>query len=364
MKGKPWWLLVLVLGITLGISGCSGQAKSQTAKVSEQGGTSKAPQGIKELMQYKGADREQILLEGAKKEGLFVLYTQLNQEDADKIQGAFTKKYGIKTQIYRAQGEDVLQKTLTEAQADRIGADAFELDSTFMDILKKEKLLAPFWAPNLDKYPKESKDPDGFWQATRLTFDVLAYNTKMVSPAEVPHTYEDLLKPEYKGIMGIEQINTDWFATLVKYWGEQKNLNVRKGHTLLADLTVAGEFPITINSYNHKIEQLKKKGAPIDWIPLEPVVVIPSGVAVPEKAKHPNAGILFTDFLLSKEGQEILRDLNRVPASTEVQVDPPNLNKGFKFIPLSTDVSSEMEKWDKLSNDLIVQERKNNYGAK
>ncbi len=286
----------------------------------------KAPQGIRELMQYRGADREKVLLAAAKKEGAFVLYAQLNLEDAYKLLGAFQKRYGITGKLYRAQGEDVLQKVLTEAQVGRIGGDAFELDSPFMLILRKEKLLAPFWSPYLDKYPPETKDASGYWQATRLTLDVLAYNTKKMAPSEAPHTYEDLLKPEYKGKLGMEVINADWFATLVRYWGEEKgkayfrklggqNLNMRKGHSMLTDLTVAGEFPITVNAYNHRVEQYKSKGAAIEWVPPEPVVAILSGVAVPEKAKHPAAGILFCDFMLSKEGQEVLRAVKRVPAS-------------------------------------------------
>jgi len=352
-------LALAVLGLCLLAWGWGNTPAAQAAE------KVKVPQGVRELMQYKGADREKVLLAAAKKEGDFVLYAQLNLEDAYRLLGAFQKKYGISGKLYRAQGEDVLQKLLTEAQVGRIGGDAFELDSPFMTILRKEKLLTPFWSPHLDKYAPETKDPNGYWQSTRMTLDVLAYNTKKLPPLEVPHTYEDLLKPEYKGKLGMEAINADWFATLLKYWGEEKgkdyfkklggqSLHMRKGHSLLTDLTVAGEFPITVNAYNHKVEQYKSKGAAIEWVPLEPVVAILSGVAVPEKAKHPAAGILFCDFMLSKEGQEVLRDLKRVPASREVPADPPRLNRGFKFIPLFTESADDYGKWQKLYDDLIV----------
>ena len=266
-------LLLIILGLSFLAFGWGSIPVAQAAEKSR----------IDELMHYKGADRENMLLAAAKKEGEFMLYAQLNQKDSYALLRAFQKKYGIESKLYRAQGESVLQRVLTENQAGRIGADAFELDSPFLTILRKENLLAPFWSPHMDKFPEQTKDPHGYWQAERITVEVLAYNTNKLSRAAAPHTYEDLLKPEYKGKMGIEAVNADWFATLVRYWGEEKGLaffrklgeqklHVRKGHSLLTDLTVAGEFPITITAYNHKVEQYKAKKAPIDWIPLEPAV--------------------------------------------------------------------------------------------
>ncbi len=320
-------------------------------------------------MQYRGADREKVLLAAAKKEGEFILYCQINQDEAQKLMQGFEKKYGIVGKIYRSQGETVLQKVLTEARVGRIGGDAIELDSPYLTILQRENLLTPFWSPYLDNYLPETKDPSGYWQAERLTLEVLAYNTKKLPPSKVPHTFEDLLKPEYEGILGMDSTNAAWFATLVQFWGEEKgmayfrklgaqNLNIRKGHTLLTTLTVAGELPITVTAYNHKVEQFKSEGAPIEWVPLEPVVAILSGVAVPEKAKHPAAGILFCDYILSREGQEVLRDLKRIPAHKDVAANPPRLNRGFKYIPSYNEVSEDYKKWQKLYDDLIARRQK------
>ena len=97
--------------------------------------------------------------------------------------------------------------------------------------------------------------------------------------------------------------------------------DVRKGHVLLAELIAAGEIPVGLTVYNSNAESLKRRGAPIDWLPVEPVVGRPQGIAVARNAPHPHAALLFVDFVLSPEGQELLNSMGRVPVSTKVKTD-------------------------------------------
>src|SRR5207244_5416997 len=118
--------------------------------------------------------------------------------------------------------------------------------------------------------------------------------------------------------------------TLVKKWGEKTGMayfsrladmkpDVRKGHVLLAELIAAGEIPVGLTAYNANAESLKRRGAPIDWVPVQPVVARPQGIGIARNAPHPAAAAAFVDFVLSPEGQELLNSMGRVPVSTKVR---------------------------------------------
>jgi iron(III) transport system substrate-binding protein len=86
-----------------------------------------APGPHRSLYMYQGADRDQRIIEGAKKEKQVVVYTSLNTKDSVPISQAFEKKYGVKVELWRSSSEKVLQRALTEARAGRHAVDAFEL---------------------------------------------------------------------------------------------------------------------------------------------------------------------------------------------------------------------------------------------
>jgi len=92
---------------------------------------------------------------------------------------------------------------------------------------------------------------------------------------------------------------------------------------------VAGEYPLIL-AYNQTIQRLTSRGAPIDWLPLEPAVVQVNPVMLAAKAPHPNSGRLFIDFILSKEGQQMLSGFQRIPVRKDVDPDPPRLFRGYQ----------------------------------
>jgi iron(III) transport system substrate-binding protein len=127
--------------------------------------------------------------------------------------------------------------------------------------------------------------------------------------------------------------------------------DVRKGHVLLAELIAAGEIPVGLTVYNSNAESLKRRGAPIDWLPVEPVVGRPQGIAVARNAPHPHAALLFADFVLSPEGQELLNSMGRVPVSTKVKTE---LNRFAYTMVDPVTVLDEQEKWNKLWEGLFI----------
>ena len=315
-----------------------------------------------DVYMYEGPDREQRLLEGAKKEGTLTIYTSLNLKDSAPITEAFEKKYGIKVALWRAGGEKVVQRALTEARAGRYTPDVFESDGIEIEILAREKMLSEFKSPVFKELPPEAFPPHRQYVVDRFNFFTIAYNTNLVKPDEVPNSYEDLLQPRWLGKVGIEAGDSDWFGSVVKAMGEKEGLayfrkladtrpQVRTGHTLISELVAAGEIPIAATVYNHAVERLAKNGAPIKWKALPPTFGRPGAVAVARNAPHPHAAVLFADFILSREGQELIKQRNRVPSSKAV--DSP-LNKfPYRMIDPAI-VLDESEKWETLWTDLFL----------
>jgi iron(III) transport system substrate-binding protein len=192
---------------------------------------------------------------------------------------------------------------------------------------------------------------------------VQAYNTNLVKKDELPKTYADLLNPKWKGKLGLEAKNQDWFASVVdimgggdkglKYFNDLMAVNgvsPRSGHTLLTNMVVSGEVPLALTVYNYMPEQAKKKGAPVDWFAIEPAVARSNAVGVARKAPHPAAAVLFHDYMLT-EAQAYMVGIDYVPTNVNV----PSPLKGVKIVitdPVQT--LDEAEKWGRLFEDTVL----------
>lgn len=320
-------------------------------------------QSVADIAALQGPDREQRLIEGAKKEGGLMLYTSFSTTDLGTFVTAFEKKYGIKVNHWRSSSENVLQRAVTEARAQRFEVDAFETNGPELEALHREQLLQEVKSPHLAGLVPDAIRPHREWTATRFNIFVAAYNTQLVTKDELPKTWADLAAPRWKGRLGIEAFDHDWFAGVVGALGEAQGLkvfreivaangmSVRKGHTLLSNMVVAGEVPLALTLYHYRPVQLKRKGAPIDWFVIPPAVARPNGVAVARRAPHPHAAVLFFDFLLS-DAQELMPRRNFTPSSAKVAAtlkDTPV----FRLIDPKV-ILDEGDKWTKLWEEIIV----------
>ena len=324
-----------------------------------------AQAGVAEVAMYQGTDREQRLIDGARKEGGLMLYTSFSTSDLGAFVGPFEKKYGIKVTHWRSSSENVLQRAVTEARAGRYEVDAFETNGPELEALHREQLLQVVKSPHIADLVPQAFRPHGEWATTRFNLFVAAYNTNLVKKDELPKSWADLADPRWKGRLGVEAYDHDWFAGVVGALGEARGLklfrdmvaangiSVRKGHTLLSNLVVSGEVPLALTVYYYRPVQLKKKGAPIDWFALPPAVARPNGVAVARRAPHPHAAVLFYDFMLS-DAQEIMLKTDFIPSSARVAAalkDTPQ----FTLIDPKV-VLDEGEKWTKLYDEIIVKQ--------
>src|SRR5258706_15834831 len=206
-----------------------------------------APDPSAAIVQYDRPDREQFLLQGAKKEGEVTVYTSLIQEDLIALSAAFEKKYGVKVKGWRASSEKGLQRAVTEARANRHDVDIIETNGPELEAMYREKVLQALRSPHLKDLLPPAIAPHGQCVGTRINMFVQTYNTRLVAKDEVPKSYADLANPRWKGRLGIEAEDEDWFAMVVTGLGEEQGLrlfreiakngfSVRKGHTLLAGL--------------------------------------------------------------------------------------------------------------------------------
>jgi iron(III) transport system substrate-binding protein len=325
-----------------------------------------APSPHRALYMNQGADRDAALLAEGRKQREVVIYTSLNLKDSVPLTEAFEKKTGIKPQLWRASSEKVLQRAITEARAGRFACDLMETNAPEMEAMYRENLLEEFWSPHFKDLPPAAFPKHRHYVATRFNFFTIGYNTKLVNANEVPNTYEDLVNPRWKGRVGLEGSDVDWFGAIVKAMGEEKGLamfrkladnqpQIRTGHTLMAELVASGEIPLAATLYNHNVERLVVKGAPVKWKPLVPTFARPNSIGLARRAPHPHAALVFADFMLSREGQTILKERNRVPASLAVDT---HLNK-FPFEMIDPVITlDESAKWEKLWSELFLKGKK------
>ena len=311
---------------------------------------------------YKGADRSARLLERARQEGSVTVYTSLAPTEAQPLVDAFEKKTGVKVNLWRALSDSVVKRAVSESQAKRHAVDVVETNGPEMESLAREQVLAEFYSPHLADLPPAIIPKHGLWVPDRLNFFVVAYNPNKVKASELPKTYEGFLDPKWKGRIALEATDAEWMAGVVKTWGETRGLaffnklgalkpDMRKGHVLLAQLISSGEVEVGLTAYHANAQSFKKRGAPVDWAPVEPVIARPQGIGVARHAPHPHAALLFADFVLSPEAQEMLNSMGRTPASRAVKTD----TSGMAFVMSDPAVVlDESEKWQQLWDKLFM----------
>jgi iron(III) transport system substrate-binding protein len=321
-----------------------------------------------DIATYAGPDRAQKLVDGARKEGTVLLYSSAVVEDSDAIAAAFQNKYGVKVQLWRASSEDILRRAVTEHRGGRDDVDVAETAGPEMEGLQREQLLQPMTSPVFADLIAQAVAPNRAWIVARLSLFMSAYNTMLIKPSQAPRTYDDLLDPKWQGKLGIEADDGNWFMAVADAMGKdamgedkalplfraivaRNGMSVRKGHTLLANLVVAGEVPLALTAYAYRVDELKRKSAPIDGVVLPPAIALPTGVGMFAHAPHPYAAALFVDFFLSDAGQRILLERGNVPTNRTVKEPPP----GLTFVDVGQYLDQE-DKWTKLFKQTFAAE--------
>jgi len=285
---------------------------------------------------YSGADRQSFLEQGARREARLMFYSSLIPNLGLKaITDGFGKKYPfIAVESWRGTEIDIAQKTLAELRAGPPTGDLLE-GSELAPLFMKSGLLQRFSSPEAMNTPLQYRDKTGLTAATRFSYYGTAYNTRLVLSGTQPKTFTDLLQPKWKNRFAW-RIGSDsgahmFVANIVLTMGDVQAENYLRSLAAqnvvgfagsaqaLIDRVIAGEYAVTLTTAEHLPVIAAAKGAPVAAQPLQPMPATVASIMTPKRAQHPHAAMLFIDYMLSAQGQRVLRDAQYFPVNSEVQ---------------------------------------------
>ena len=317
-----------------------------------------------ELEGLEGEERTARLVELAQaEEGELNLYTSMNLDNAGPLTEAFEDAYDRAVSIYRATADTIATRYSQEVAADFPGADLVSMNAAPLSGLDEQGLLLPLDTPATDNLAESSVYEN--WAATWLNVYTAAWNSDLVPPEDAPATWAEVLA--FDGADGWEPRDWDWMGTLVldHFMAEEgmteeeaielfrqgaQDVQAINGHTVMVEFLAAGELELAASTYHHTTTQFIADGAPLEWQPaVEPLVALPDGIAIAQDAQNPATALLFIDFILT-DGQEILADLGRTPASPNVEGGiPPEVD----VINVNFGVIDDRDKWEGIMQEIL-----------
>src|SRR4029453_10521675 len=317
--------------------------------------------GFVSLILTPGWILAQSIIDGAKKEGRVVFYASMEAQSAQMLVAQFEKKYPfIKVDATRIGSERMATRLVAETQGRKVRAEVVNQSGfDFYGVLQKG-IFESYQSPERAALPPEYKDANGLWTINSATLNVIGYNTKLVPPASVPKSFWDLTDSKWKGQLLMDENESKWMAGMMTYYGEPKvmellrklaaqEIQFRAGHTLIQTLAAPREPPNVAVAFANVVDRLKKDGAPIDWVAADPIIGLTFGLGLVKDAPHPNAARLFIDFLLSREGQEVLAAVGFYAPGTDVlsplmKQAPPKM----KVVPLPMMLATRYNEYFKM----------------
>jgi ABC-type Fe3+ transport system substrate-binding protein len=304
------------------------------------------------------------IIEGAKKEREVLWYTTTNLETSKVVVDQFQRKYPfINLSLYRTTVGPLINRVLIEARAGKFDWDVVSGGGEMFTPLMDRGLIAPYRSPESKMIDDDLMDKQNYWTAYTVGTFVLAYNKRLVRPQDVPKTYDALLDAKWKGQKIGMETSAGVMHALMPLWGKEKTLAyfrqlaaqnpvTKDSSSIIVQLLVAGEMPLGIG-LAHLFELFSRKGAPIEWLPLEPAVVRVIPMMLASKARHPNAAKLLYDFLLGIEGQQIIKSFNRPTVRRDVLPDPPRLIQGYKRVTMYPELYRNLDETQKVFNEMF-----------
>lgn len=329
-----------------------------------------APMTPAQLALYQAADREKILVEGAKREGQFTLYT--SHTWFKTFVGGFEKKYPfVRASQWRNDSKNIIRKVLEEAKAGRVLADIVETTADGMGLLKREGLFQEYYSPEARYYPNELKPrgKNGFFDLpNRETYNSLGFNTNLIPPGTAPKSLRDLLDPRWKGKMAITSTTTGsrWIGNVLETLGREfldklvdQDISVQDmAPASLINLVASGEIPLSPTIFDANVTLAKQKGAPVEWRPLEPVVTTVGSAGLLARASNPHTALLFIDYLLSKEGQQFIVKGGLWSPREDVGSVEQKFTKSYLDEKYSSEeMEAKIAQWETLMRQLFMRKR-------
>jgi iron(III) transport system substrate-binding protein len=305
---------------------------------------------------------QEDLVAKAQNERALVVYGTALVAQFEKFIEPFKRRYPfIKTQYSRATGEALTTKILYEVSAHQLIPDAILINNYTHRIFMKKNIITAYTPPAAKNFPAGFADKQGYWYGFYLVPYAITYNTALVAKANAPKSFDDLLNPRWKGQISLEREEYLVTQSHVQYLGQSKAIEYFKrlarqdpilvnGHSKQAVLLTAGEFPIIIYSDIARTEELKRKGAPVEWVRAEPHITVLVSAAITREAKHPAAARLFMNYLAADEGQKEVLSMDKPPALPKFQ---PDYLRGVNLYPADWTLSDTYEEHNKLYREIF-----------
>ena len=201
-----------------------------------------------------------------------------------------------------------------EFRAGRVQADVLGNSPEPLLYFKQQGVLGTYLSSETKNLLKGAWDPDGYWSGITTDLLVTGFNPRLISRTAAPKNYDDYLKPQFKGQLAVNRGVPYPLTGMVSLRGEeqglayfkklsQQDLRLVEGYTHTINLMAAGEYSLTTFMQISKLDAMKRKEAPVDWLASPQTLATISTVAMIKNPLHPAAAQLLIDFYLSAEGQ-------------------------------------------------------------
>ncbi len=335
--------------------------------------------------------RWEVTLAEAKKEGTVSVYTLWRPESRIVLTRAFKEKYGIDLEFSPfGRGAEMAAKVEAEQRAGLYSADAFGAGApTLLTVMKRGGFLGPI-EPSL--ILPEVLDGNA-WLGGKLIFQdqehlglsllalvvpTVLYNTDQIREGEITG-HKDLLKPQYRGKITMndptvtgggpalmahlgenlwnESEASDFLRRLIK----EQGLVIERDNRIHIENVARGKYAIALAPSQPNANEFIALGAPVKFAPLKDdnrTTISAGGLGLPKKFAHPNATVIFLNWLLTKEAQSLFAKSfgspsARVDAETE-GIDPIFIPKrDQRYFNETEEFVMAQDKWARLSKQII-----------
>jgi iron(III) transport system substrate-binding protein len=279
------------------------------------------------------------IINQAKKEGEVILYTTMTARDFEFFNKAAKEKYPFLNilHVYLSSGRQAA-RVMQEFRAGRVQADVLGNSPDPLLYFKQQGVLGPYRSAETKNLLPGAWDPDGYWSGITTDLLLTGFNPKMISRTAAPKNYDEYLKRQFKGQLAVNRGVPYPLSGMVSLRGEeqglaylkklsQQDLRLVEGYSHTVNLMAAGEYPLTIFMQISKLDLMKRKEAPVDWIASSPTLATISTVAMVKNPLHPAAAQLLIDIYLSAEGQRALAAAGKIPLRRGVKSESREIDQ-------------------------------------
>jgi iron(III) transport system substrate-binding protein len=274
------------------------------------------------------AERDQKLVAGSRNEGRMIWYTNSGSKTATRLIQSFKNIYPfIDTQVWRSTSRQVAQRAIAEARAGRHRVDVVKPSTDLMPVLLDAGLLGRYESPARSAYPEHATGE--FQSNLSYAFRIFSYDPRRITWQEVPKTWHELLHSHWKREILFDKSSLAEAISLIAAWGKHRTAEylgrlsqqeplIRLGRTTSTQMMMAGEALLSITSHAASSETLRAGGAPVDWVAQDVIPALMHPLTIARNAPHPYSAALFYDFLLSRQGQQLIAREGLVVAHPKV----------------------------------------------